>query len=191
MMLSTYLCSRRLAWSPPDGTNDMVWACAIAWCGTRDTAVQNRSKTWQGEGLIIIMIVFQIVGEGGGEERLAPFHFLAFEFFAEIDQLVARISPTINLVKARHYKWVACSTVALEGKKNAWNEVADIYLGYKKGHYNVMKYLQAKLLRLKDAYVETYSLINTWLLGWLVNVMHVYIHMVSITDKSLIVNSNS
>lgn len=126
MMLSTYLCSRRLAWSPPGGTNDMVWACAIAWCGTRGTAVQNRSKTWQGEDLIIIMIVFQI----GEKNDWRHFAFLAIEFFVEIDQLVARISRRINLVKARHYKWVACSTVALEGGKmpDVWNEVADIYL---------------------------------------------------------------
>lgn len=57
MMLSTHLCSRKLAWSPPGGTNDMVVVCAIAWCGTRDIGVQSHSETQQKKAPIIAVII--------------------------------------------------------------------------------------------------------------------------------------
>lgn len=38
----------------------------------------------------------------------------AADFFVDIDQLVAGASRTINLVKARHYKWRVCSATGFE-----------------------------------------------------------------------------
>jgi len=115
--LSTHLCSRRPAWSPPDGTNDTVGACAVAWSGTRDTAVQIRSE--KTKGLITICVSADSTDRG---RRRRPF-FLTADFF--VDQSEPR-EPSERLAsfKAGNYKWGACSMLALE-RPDARKKVAD------------------------------------------------------------------
>lgn len=81
----------------------MTWSGLAQLLGAEHVALWFKIALKHGkrEDLIIIMIVFQII-KGKNDWRHSA--FFATDSFVEIDQLVARISRTINLVKVRHYK---------------------------------------------------------------------------------------
>lgn len=81
----------------------MVVACAIAWRGTRDTGVQNRSGTQRGEERLVRRL-FSTIKKGNAIERRRSALFCDRLFRTDIDQLVARTFRAINLVKTQRYK---------------------------------------------------------------------------------------